>query len=260
MRKCSDGNIITIVEEDGAFSVRIYDDNLERKYLFEMDELIEVFMDITDDCQTIAVSGITMKEVLVYRHYGSIFYFFEGIEDDAPLGPVSIHDDGDLILVPRLTTKEALFYRYVSCGGYFVLENTFTSTTDYFSTSALSSDTLILGLENGEIMVEKYGWQVAGSVDFGGKGDLVITEYTTVSLPRFVKGLALSGNYLAVNVEYTNGYLFKNDGTKFTELNNEVSESIFLSDVDVADLINFMVLGSHDTRTFIFSNKGTCFS
>jgi hypothetical protein len=101
-------------------------------------------MDITDDCQTIAVSGITMREVLVYRHYGSIFYFFEGIEDEEPLGPVFIHNDGDLILVPRLTSKETLFYRYVSCGGYFVLDSTFTSD-DYFSATALTPDTILMG-------------------------------------------------------------------------------------------------------------------
>jgi hypothetical protein len=160
---CSDGSVLAVMEKGGEFFLRHYDSHSNKlgDDVPFTEEHIEVYIAATNDCQTVAVAGITMSKahILKIAADGSYTRDYE-IDDQHPISAVSINEDGDMVLLSRIAKDDStVLYRYYGCQDSFIAGEPFQSG-DFDEANALNDQFIVQGNEDGSISTRTYFWEV----------------------------------------------------------------------------------------------------
>ena len=149
---------IALLETEGVFYFKFYlQHGGNASFTRELEEeLIEPYLDASSDCSIIAISGITMQKVLIFREDNG-YSLFETINIGNPISKVSIEKDGDLLVVSSLVSQETYIYQYHICTGKYISVQNLTSEA-YPELSAISSEFIVQGNEDGTIQIHSYSW------------------------------------------------------------------------------------------------------
>ena len=114
VKLCPEGVRIALMEEAGVFQLSVFSsDGTETLFLSELsEELIEPFLAASPDCSILAVSGVTMQKVQVFKKEDEGYSLLDTINVEVPLSKVSIESDGDILVVPSITSPESYVYQY----------------------------------------------------------------------------------------------------------------------------------------------------
>jgi hypothetical protein len=112
---CPDGVRVVLLETEGVFSLKII--NIEGSQMTFTEELagelIEGFLAASADCMVVAVSGISMSKVEVFKKNDEGKHeAFHTISVGKPLSQVAVEEDGDVLIVPSITDRETYIYQY----------------------------------------------------------------------------------------------------------------------------------------------------
>ena len=157
---CPDGARVVLLETDGVFSLKVFNaDDTETTFTEElMEELIEGFLAASADCMVVAVSGISMSKVEVFkRNDEGKHEAFHTISVGKPLSQVAVEEDGDVLIVPSITDRETYIYQYTQCQKEYTLFKT-QETADFNEGASITSQFALQASESGGVEVFSYSW------------------------------------------------------------------------------------------------------
>jgi hypothetical protein len=137
---CPDGARVVLLETDGVFSLKVFNaDDTETTFTGELAaELIEPFLAASADCMVLAVSGISMSKVEVFKKNEGKHEAFHTISVGKPLSQVAVEEDGDVLIVPSITDRETYIYQYTQCQQQYILFKT-QETADFNEGASITS-------------------------------------------------------------------------------------------------------------------------
>ena len=156
---CPGGTKVALLEAAGVFSLTIFPADSSESVSFTeelQDEFIEPYLSVSKGCLTIAVSGVSMQKVQVFRKETD-YQLFKSIEVGSPLSRVSVEEEGDILIVPSVISPESYVYHYHQCTDTYSLIDTLESGT-YDESTAINSRFILQGNFDGTIKISEYSY------------------------------------------------------------------------------------------------------